>query len=116
MIYHGGKILELRQRESSIFNELEVMVIEDTIYLLHVKGLTDLIKLTINKKLELEFVDLEHDPQKEFHMSTMYNTLEAVFITLSDEITNVFLNVVKIQKVASWLPIGVYFWQGSYRR
>lgn len=51
-------------QESSIFENLRVMVIEDMIYLIHIKGLADLIKLTINKELELHFIDLEQDPPK----------------------------------------------------
>lgn len=40
------------------------MIIEDMIYLIHVKGLAELIKLTLNKERELQFVDLEQDPPK----------------------------------------------------
>ncbi|XP_076951607.1 uncharacterized protein LOC143625022 [Bidens hawaiensis] len=74
MIDYGGKMPELRDRlcaflkfsqeESLIFGNLRVMVIEDMIYLICVKGLAELIKLTVNKELELHFVDLEQDPPK----------------------------------------------------
>ncbi|KAK9068782.1 hypothetical protein SSX86_012898 [Deinandra increscens subsp. villosa] len=74
MIDYGGKMPELRERlcaflkfsqeESSIFENLRVMVIEDMLYLIHISGLVELVKLTINKELELHFVDLEHDPPK----------------------------------------------------
>ncbi|KAF5783149.1 hypothetical protein HanXRQr2_Chr11g0504571 [Helianthus annuus] len=74
MIDYGGKMPELRDRlcaflkfsqeESSIFENLRVMVIEDMIYLICVRELAELIKLTINKELELYFVDLEQDPPK----------------------------------------------------
>ncbi|KAI3743045.1 hypothetical protein L1987_60747 [Smallanthus sonchifolius] len=74
MIDYGGKMPELRDRlcgflkfsqeESPIFEKLRVMVIEDMIYLICVRGLAELIKLTLNKELELHFVDLEQDPPK----------------------------------------------------
>ncbi|MFS7988671.1 hypothetical protein Hanom_Chr11g01037651 [Helianthus anomalus] len=74
MIDYGGKMPELRDRlcaflkfcqeESCIFENIRVMVIEDMIYLIHVRELAELIKLTINKELELHFVDLEQDPPK----------------------------------------------------
>ncbi|XP_071718530.1 uncharacterized protein [Rutidosis leptorrhynchoides] len=74
MIDYGGKLPELRERlcsflklsqeESSNFQKLRVMVIEDMIYLIHVNGLADLIKSTINKEIQLHFVDLEQDPLK----------------------------------------------------
>ncbi|XP_024984334.1 uncharacterized protein LOC112520266 isoform X2 [Cynara cardunculus var. scolymus] len=74
MIDYGGKMPELRERlcaflkltqeESSIFENLRVMVIEDMIYLIHIRGLADLIKLTINKEQEVHFIDLERDPPK----------------------------------------------------
>lgn len=51
-------------QESSIFENLRVMVIEDMIYLIHVKAIADFMKSTINKEVNLHFVDLEHDPPK----------------------------------------------------
>ncbi|KAI3676810.1 hypothetical protein L1987_86423 [Smallanthus sonchifolius] len=74
MIDYGGKMPELRDRlcgflkfsqeESPIFEKLRVMVIEDMIYLICVRGLAELVKLTLNKELELHFVDHEQDPPK----------------------------------------------------
>ncbi|KAL8260118.1 hypothetical protein R6Q59_028071 [Mikania micrantha] len=74
MIDYGGKMPELRDRlcafvkfsqgESSIFENIRIMVIEDMIYLIDVRGIAELVKLTVNKELELHFVDLEHDPPK----------------------------------------------------
>ncbi|KAL8214175.1 hypothetical protein R6Q57_003624 [Mikania cordata] len=74
MVDYGGKMPELRDRlcafvkfsqgESSIFENLRVMVIEDMIYLIDVRGIAELVKLTVNKELKLHFVDLEHDPPK----------------------------------------------------
>lgn len=40
------------------------MVIEDMIYLIHVEGLAELVKLSLNSELELNFVDIEQDPPK----------------------------------------------------
>ncbi|CAK9168174.1 unnamed protein product [Ilex paraguariensis] len=40
------------------------MVIEDMIYLIHVRGLTELVKSTLNMETDLLFVDIEQDPPK----------------------------------------------------
>ncbi|KAF6152180.1 hypothetical protein GIB67_019402 [Kingdonia uniflora] len=74
MVDYGGKmpelqeqlcdVLQLSQKESSILQPLRVMVMDDMIYLLHVKGLADYVKLSLNKEVELIFVDLEKDPLK----------------------------------------------------
>uniref|UniRef100_A0A5B7B4A1 Uncharacterized protein n=1 Tax=Davidia involucrata TaxID=16924 RepID=A0A5B7B4A1_DAVIN len=74
MVDYGGKmpelqerlsaVLKLSQKESSIFEHLRVMVIEDMIYLIHVKGLADFVKSSLNSERELLFVDLEQDPPK----------------------------------------------------
>lgn len=50
------------------------MVIEDMIYLIHIKGLADLIKLTINKEVELHFIDLEQDPPKVKNLNNIIKT------------------------------------------
>lgn len=51
-------------QESSIFKHLRVMVIDDMIYLIHVEGLAELVKSTLNSEVELHFVDIEQDPPK----------------------------------------------------
>ncbi|KAJ9558698.1 hypothetical protein OSB04_013312 [Centaurea solstitialis] len=99
MIDYGGKMPELRERlcaflklaqeESSIFENLRVMVIEDMIYLIHVRGLADLIKLTINKELELHFVDLEQDPPKMITEIESFS-IGAQFVTLLKLFSSVF--------------------------
>lgn len=99
MIDYGGKMPELRERlcaflkinqeESSIFENLRIMVIEDMIYLIHVKGLADLIKLTINKELELHFVDLEQDPPK-MMVDIEGSSIGAQFISLQKMFSSVF--------------------------
>ncbi|XP_052207403.1 uncharacterized protein LOC127811515 isoform X2 [Diospyros lotus] len=74
MVDYGGKmpelqdhlceVLKLSQKESSIFQHLRVMVIEDMIYLIHVKGLAEFAGASLNSEKELLFVDLEQDPPK----------------------------------------------------
>ncbi|KAK2973661.1 hypothetical protein RJ640_017033 [Escallonia rubra] len=74
MVDYGGKMPELRERlcsflkfsqkESTIFEFLRVMVIEDMVYLIHVKGLAELVKSSLNSELKLYFVDIEQDPPK----------------------------------------------------
>lgn len=72
MVDYGGKMPELKdqlcaflklsQKESSNFKHLRVMVIEDMIYLIHVEGLAELVKSSLNSEMELNFVDIEQDP------------------------------------------------------
>ncbi|KAK1379313.1 putative Calmodulin [Heracleum sosnowskyi] len=74
MLDYGGKMPELKDqlcalirlchKESSIFKHLRVMVIDDMIYLIHVEGLAELVKSTLNSEVELHFVDIEQDPPK----------------------------------------------------
>lgn len=40
------------------------MVIEDMIYLIHVKGIAELVNSSLNLETELNFVDIEQDPPK----------------------------------------------------
>lgn len=51
-------------QESPIFEHLRVMVIEDMIYLIHVRGLAEHVRLSLSSEAQLLFVDLEHDPPK----------------------------------------------------
>ncbi|XP_059654608.1 uncharacterized protein LOC132301359 isoform X2 [Cornus florida] len=74
MVDYGGKMpelqerlcafLKLSQKESSIFEHLRVMVIEDMIYLIHVTGLAEFVKISLDSETEMQFVDLEQDPPK----------------------------------------------------
>lgn len=51
-------------QESSIFEHLRVMIIEDMIYLIHFRALADFIKSSLKLEIEMLFVDLEKDPPK----------------------------------------------------
>ncbi|KAF8391815.1 hypothetical protein HHK36_022049 [Tetracentron sinense] len=74
MVDYGGKmpelqeqlcaVLQLSQKESFILRPLRVMVIEDMIYLIHVRGLAEHVKSTLNSEAQIFFVDLEQDPPK----------------------------------------------------
>ncbi|KAJ6734237.1 UPF0739 PROTEIN C1ORF74 [Salix purpurea] len=74
MVDYGGKLPELQdhlcalvkfcQQESAIFENLRVMLIEDMIYLIHVRGLAEYVKSSLNLEFELFFVNLEEDPPK----------------------------------------------------
>ncbi|XVF65588.1 hypothetical protein PTKIN_Ptkin09bG0260600 [Pterospermum kingtungense] len=74
MIDYGGKMPELQehlcaflercQKESPIFEQLRVMVVDDMIYLIHAKELAEYVSLSLNSEVELLFVDLEEDPPK----------------------------------------------------
>ncbi|KAL3641686.1 hypothetical protein CASFOL_012501 [Castilleja foliolosa] len=74
MVDYGGKMPELGDRlcaflshckkESSIFELLQVMVIDDMVYLIQVKALSDFIESSLSMESEILFVDLENDPPK----------------------------------------------------
>lgn len=74
MVDYGGKmpelkerlctLLKLSQKESSIFKHLRVMVIDDMIYLIHVRGLAEHVRSSLRSESEVLFVDLEQDPPK----------------------------------------------------
>lgn len=51
-------------QELHIFENLKVMIIEDMIYLIHVRGLAEHVQSSLNSKLTLLLVDIEHDPPK----------------------------------------------------
>ena len=51
-------------QQSPIFEHLKVMVIEDMIYLIHVKGLSEYVRSSLSLEVPLLFVDLEPDPPK----------------------------------------------------
>ncbi|CAN1845565.1 hypothetical protein LINPERHAP1_LOCUS37888 [Linum perenne] len=72
MVDYGGKMPELQdhlcaliklcQQESDVFQCLRVMVVDDMIYLIHIKGLAEYAMTSLNSKVELLFVNLERDP------------------------------------------------------
>ncbi|KAK8986148.1 hypothetical protein V6N11_082428 [Hibiscus sabdariffa] len=74
MIDYGGKMPELQenlcaflehgQKVSHIFEQLRVMVIEDMIYLIHVKEMAKYVSSSLSSEMELLFVDLNQDPPK----------------------------------------------------
>ncbi|KAK8332776.1 hypothetical protein V6Z12_A10G160800 [Gossypium hirsutum] len=74
MIDYGGKMPELQEnlcaflehcrKDSTIFEPLRVMVIEDMIYLIHVKEMAEYVSSSLSLEVEWLFVDLEQDPAK----------------------------------------------------
>ncbi|PON88647.1 hypothetical protein TorRG33x02_155520 [Trema orientale] len=74
MVDYGGKMPELQERlcallklcqkESSIFEHLRVMIIEDMIYLVHIRGLAEHAQSSLKSESQLLFVDIEQDPPK----------------------------------------------------
>lgn len=74
MIDYGGKMPELQehlcaflehcQKDSPIFEQLRVMVVDDMIYLIHGKEMAEYVSLSLSSEVELLFVDLERDPPK----------------------------------------------------
>lgn len=101
MVDYGGKLPELQdhlcalvkfcQQESAIFENLRVMVIEDMIYLIHVRGLAEYVKSSLNLEVELFFVNLEEDPPK--------------MVTQAEESTLV-TELIRVQKLfSSFFPL-----------
>ncbi|KAI3470137.1 hypothetical protein Pfo_026800 [Paulownia fortunei] len=74
MVDYGGKMPELGdhlcaflnhcKKESSIFELLHVMVIDDMVYLIQVRALADFVKSSLSMETAMLFVDLENDPPK----------------------------------------------------
>ncbi|VFQ72465.1 unnamed protein product [Cuscuta campestris] len=74
MVDYGGKMPELQQKlcaflkqcinESLGFENLRVMIIEDMIYLVHLKTFDEYVKSSTNLESELLYIDLEQDPPK----------------------------------------------------
>ncbi|KAK6146309.1 hypothetical protein DH2020_020178 [Rehmannia glutinosa] len=74
MVDYGGKMPELGdhlcaflshcKKESSIFELLHVMVIDDMIYLIQVRALAEFVKSSLSMETAMLFVDLENDPPK----------------------------------------------------
>ncbi|KAG8369501.1 hypothetical protein BUALT_Bualt14G0020200 [Buddleja alternifolia] len=74
MVDYGGKMPELGdhlcaflrhcKKESSIFELLRVMVIDEMIYLIQLEELADFVKSSLNMETTMLFVDLENDPPK----------------------------------------------------
>ncbi|GAV90575.1 hypothetical protein CFOL_v3_33984, partial [Cephalotus follicularis] len=98
MVDYGGKIPELQehlcalikhcQKESPFFAHLRVMVIEDMIYLIHVRELAEHARSSMKSETSLFFVDLEQDPPK--------------MITQAEK-SSVGMQLLSIQKVFSLL-------------
>ncbi|KAL9233195.1 hypothetical protein vseg_008222 [Gypsophila vaccaria] len=74
MVDYGGKMPELQDRlcslfellhkESTTFQQLRVMVIEDMIYLVNVQEFAEYVAWSLSADAKQLFVDLEHDPPK----------------------------------------------------
>ncbi|XP_010248989.1 PREDICTED: uncharacterized protein LOC104591706 isoform X1 [Nelumbo nucifera] len=74
MVDYGGKmpelqdrlctVLELSQKESSILGSLKIMVLEDMIYLIHVRGFAQYVESSLKSETKILFVDLQQDPPK----------------------------------------------------
>ncbi|KAG9152596.1 hypothetical protein Leryth_021927 [Lithospermum erythrorhizon] len=74
MVDYGGKMPELQERlcaflhhiqqQSSAFQHLRVMVIEEMIYLINVKALAEFVQSGINLERQTVFVDIEQEVPK----------------------------------------------------
>ena len=70
-------------QESSIFEHLRVMVIEDMIYLVHIGGLAEHVQSSLSSESELLFVDLEQDPPKVFLWALFFSNLNCRYAPFS---------------------------------
>ncbi|XP_031478091.1 uncharacterized protein LOC116249099 isoform X1 [Nymphaea colorata] len=57
-------LLDLIKKQSSLFELLRVMIIEDMIYLIHIRGLAEHALASLCLKREILFVDIDKDPPK----------------------------------------------------
>ncbi|KAF7805346.1 uncharacterized protein G2W53_037507 [Senna tora] len=101
MIDYGGKMPELRHhlcsllklchKQSPIFEHLKVMIIQDMIYLVHVRGLAEHVRSTLNSESQFLFVDLEQEPPK---MITQIEESQLVmqFISIQKLFSSFFLD------------------------
>lgn len=74
MVDYGGKMPELQghlcgflahaQKESAVFQQLRIMVVEDMIYLVNIDEFAEYISWSLNSGAKQVFVDLEQDPLK----------------------------------------------------
>uniref|UniRef100_A0A803Q2W7 Uncharacterized protein n=1 Tax=Cannabis sativa TaxID=3483 RepID=A0A803Q2W7_CANSA len=100
MVDYGGKMPELQERlcallklcqkESSIFQHLRVMIIEDMIYLVHIRGLAEHVQSSLNSEIQLLFVDLEQDPLKMISQPEN-NPLVMQFLSVQKLFAEIFL-------------------------
>lgn len=70
-LFNLANHLTLKVQELCIFEHLRVMIIEDMIYLIHVRELAAHVQSSLNSNSQLLFVDLEHDPPKVFLWTTI---------------------------------------------
>lgn len=104
-------------QESSIFEHLKVMVIEDMIYLIHVGELAEHIGSSLNPQSNLLFVDLEQDPPKVSFQWISFVIMHAYFLFAKNRLViiqivslagqnSVVLQLASIQKLFSLcLPV-----------
>ncbi|KAH9606889.1 hypothetical protein KSS87_019723 [Heliosperma pusillum] len=74
MVDYGGKmpelqdhlfsLIELLHKESTFFEQLRVMVIEDMIYVANISEFAEYVTWSLSSDAKQFFVDLEHDPPK----------------------------------------------------
>lgn len=74
MVDYGGKMPELQEqlyhllchakKESLILHFLRVMVVEEMVYLIHVKSMVEHMHLSLNKRFPLQFAVIDQGPAK----------------------------------------------------
>ncbi|XP_042482555.1 uncharacterized protein LOC122062954 isoform X2 [Macadamia integrifolia] len=74
--------------ESLFLQPLRVMVIEDMIYLIHVRGLAEYVESSLNSETKILFVNLQQDPPK-----MVIQTEQNLVATELKEIQKFFLSV-----------------------
>ncbi|CAN1335226.1 hypothetical protein LINPERPRIM_LOCUS36673 [Linum perenne] len=122
MVDYGGKMPELQdhlcaliklcQQESDVFQCLRVMVVDDMIYLIHIKGLAEYAMTSLNSKVELLFVNLERDPpevdsvSRECPLGNEFLRVQKMFSLLSprDELEDNAYNVTNGKPATSSNP------------
>lgn len=99
MVDYGGKMPELQEhlcallsltrKESTMLLPLRVMVIEDMIYIVHIKGFAEYASTSLSLQPQLMFIDLEQDPPKMLS-HTDPNLVVSEFLAIQKLFTSLF--------------------------
>uniref|UniRef100_A0A1D1YWI1 Phosphoadenosine phosphosulfate reductase n=1 Tax=Anthurium amnicola TaxID=1678845 RepID=A0A1D1YWI1_9ARAE len=112
MVDYGGRMPELKEhlcmlmhlchKASFVLRSLRVMVIEDMIYLIHVKGLAEHDLSNPTMQSQPFFVDLEHDPPKMLPF-TEQNMVISELVSIQKWISS----VLPVDEIDKYLSLGV---------
>lgn len=101
MVDYGGKMPELQdqlyhllclaQKESLILHFLRVMVIEEMVYLVHVKSMLEHMHLSLNMRAPLQFAVLDQGPAK-LALLEEEKSVAGLFVSIQELFSSVMVN------------------------